>query len=262
MSHPLYPLLLSAWILILSGCQPAPERTPDQGAPTPIRSGLSFLSQTTQALQQDEFANPGFLWVDQGAALFEQAGQNGPACLACHSDRLKGAARHFPKRHPKTHRLFNLETQINYCRTRRQDQTEYAYESAELLSLTAYLTSQSRGQAVSAAIADNSQHWLEQGRRYFHTRRGQFNLSCAQCHSQSWGRKLRGETISQGHGNGFPAYRFSWQGLGSLHRRFRDCDQGIRAAPLDYGDDTYIALELYLRSRASGLEIESPAIRR
>jgi sulfur-oxidizing protein SoxA len=73
---------------------------------------------------------------------------------------------------------------------------------------------------------------------------------------------LRGDTLSQGHGNGFPAYRLEWQGMGSLHRRLRDCDTGVRAEPLPYGDPLYIAVELYLAARSNGLELESPAIRR
>ena len=91
---------------------------------------------------------------------------------------------------------------------------------------------------------------------------GTISLSCHQCHDENWGKRLRGDTISQGHGNGFPAYRLEWQTLGSLQRRIRDCDAGVRAEPKAFGDPTYIDLELYLSTRASGLNLESPAIRR
>ena len=53
-----------------------------------------------------------------------------------------------------------------------------------------------------------------------------------------------------------------WQTFGSLHRRLRDCDSGIRAEPLDYGSETYTAVELYLAKRAEGLAMESPGVRR
>ena len=111
-------------------------------------------------------------------------------------------------------------------------------------------------------ISDRTASYLDQGRDYFLTRRGQFNLSCQQCHTENWGKRLRGDTISQGHSNGFPAYRFEWQSIGSLHRRLRDCDTGVRAEPLLFGDETYIALELYLAARGGGLEVETPAVRR
>ena len=52
---------------------------------------------------------------------------------------------------------------------------------------------------------------------------GQMNLACTQCHDQNWGKRLLAETISQGHGNAFPAYRLEWQSVGSLQRRIRAC---------------------------------------
>ena len=55
------------------------------------------------------------------------------------------------------------------------------------------------------------------------------NLACTQCHDQNWGKRLLTETISQGHGNAFPAYRLEWQALGSLQRRIRACLFGVRA---------------------------------
>src|ERR1041385_8404087 len=34
------------------------------------RSGYTYLSEDNQRLQNDEFANPGFLWVERGRALW------------------------------------------------------------------------------------------------------------------------------------------------------------------------------------------------
>ncbi|MEM8920543.1 MAG: sulfur oxidation c-type cytochrome SoxA, partial [Pseudomonadota bacterium] len=31
-----------------------------------VKSGYEFLTRDTQNLQDDDFANPGFLWVDRG----------------------------------------------------------------------------------------------------------------------------------------------------------------------------------------------------
>ena len=115
---------------------------------------------------------------------------------------------------------------------------------------------------MRAGLTPENEAQFKRGRAYFYTRRGQLNLSCSNCHNQNWGKQLRGDTISQGHGNGFPAYRFEWQNIGSLHRRFRDCDMGVRAEPLPYGSATYIALELYLAERSKGLTVETPAVRR
>lgn len=251
--------------LVVWGCKaPAAPPISDFGlSPDDVVSGQAFLTPETQALQNDSFANPGYLWVDQGATLFAKpAAANGMACQSCHQDGLKGVAVSFPKIHPPTQRLFNLESQVNYCRTQYQKDPPLAYESDDLLSLSAYVTHGSYGQSRPPAGDEDLADYIDQGRTYFMTPRGQFNLSCAQCHDQNWGQRLRGDTLSQGHGNGFPAYRFEWQSLGSLHRRFQDCDLGVRATPLASGDDTYIALELYLALRSARLTAESPAIRR
>ena len=235
-------------------------------APVPLISGTEFLTEETRALQNDSFANPALLWVDRGENLFFKTMASGKACADCHSDNtvlpLTESATTFPKHNPITGTLINLEGQINLCRVQYQDETALPYESQDLLALTTYTAQLSKGQTVSMDVtAANRKNFLN-GKTYFFTRRGQMNFSCAQCHDDNWGKKLRGDTISQGHGNGFPTYRLEWENLGSLHRRFADCDSGVRAEPLKLGAQTYIDLELYLAVRARGLTVETPSIRR
>jgi len=88
------------------------------------------------------------------------------------------------------------------------------------------------------------------------------NLACAHCHDRNWGRQLLAETISQGHGNAYPAYRLEWQSAGSLQRRMRACYFGLRAEMPPYGAQELLDLELYLAWRASGLPVETPGVRR
>ena len=59
----------------------------------------------------------------------------------------------------------------------------------------------------------------------------------------------------------YPIYRLEWQSLGSLQRRLRNCLIGMRAEPYAYGADEYVALEIYLASRARGMPIEAPGVR-
>ena len=94
------------------------------------------------------------------------------------------------------------------------------------------------------------------------TRQGQLNLSCAHCHERNRGKTLLAEPISQGQSNSFPAYRLEWQGFGSLHRRLRACQFGIRAEQSAAGSQELLDLELYLAWRANGLPVEAPGVRR
>jgi L-cysteine S-thiosulfotransferase len=256
-------------VVFLSGCgQPLPPEMASDStlAPSEIRSGLTFLQPETQALQADDFSNPSYLWVDQGAELFTRMPPSGgAACATCHTAEnrpLEGAAARYPAYDEVSMSLVNLEGRINLCRERHQSLPPLNYEGDELLALTGYVASLSRGVPVSVSIDDEAARYYEMGKSYFYQRKGQLNLACSQCHNENWGRQLRGDTISQGHGNAFPAYRLEWQAFGSLQRRLRDCDAGIRAEPLDYGSQLYTAVELYLASRAAGLPMESPGVRR
>jgi len=156
----------------------------------------------------------------------------------------------------------NLEARINVCRTTKQQADALAYESEELLSLTAFIAYQSRGLPMRVATGGTAGPYLKRGEAFFNRRQGQLNLSCANCHVDHVGKRLRGDIISQGLGNGYPAYRIEWQSIGSLHRRLRACSFGVRAVRFDYGSQEYLELELYLAARANGVKVETPAIRR
>lgn len=234
--------------------------------PEERRSGYSFLSRETQAMQDDDLANPGMLWVQEGESLWRKAADaSGKSCTSCHGDAaisMKGVATHFPIFDAQAGRVINLEQRINQCRVKRQQAPPFVYESEALLALTAYVVYQSRGLPIRVTVDGPARLFFEAGRALFLTRQGQFNLACTQCHEDRWGQRLRNEPISQGYGNAYPAYRLEWQTIGSLQRRLRNCNIGVRAEPYPYGAQEYVNLELYLAWRAQGLPMETPGVRR
>jgi L-cysteine S-thiosulfotransferase len=206
------------------------------------------------------------LWVGEGEKLWRTpASSEGKSCATCHGDAeasMKGVATHYPRVDPQSGKLQNLELKINQCRTERQGAPAMPWESQDLLGATAYVAYQSRGLPIKVTIDGPARPYFEKGRELFNMRQGQLNLSCSQCHDRSWGHRLRGDTISQGQPTGFPIYRLEWQSAGSLDRRLRACNFGVRAELREHGAPEYLALELYLAWRAEGLPIETPAIRR
>ncbi len=231
----------------------------------PIRSGSAFLSPEMRRQQDDETRNPAWFWVEQGEELFSAEPGGGEACLSCHAEpkqSLRGAATRYPQVDSASGKLLNLEGRIEQCRVERQKQPAFGYESAELLGLTAYVASLSRGLPMSVATGGAAKPFYEAGKAFFERRQGQLNLSCQQCHDGLVGEKLRGDTVSHGAGTGYPAYRLEWNTVGSLHRRLRACSLGVRATQFDYGSPEYLALELYLAGRAKSLPVETPGIRR
>jgi L-cysteine S-thiosulfotransferase len=233
--------------------------------PSDRRSGYDFMSRETRAMQDDDTANPGLLWVLEGGALWaRKSGAAGRACADCHGDArtsMKGVAARYPAFDATRRRPVSLEQRINSCRTERQQAPTLPWESRELLALTAFIARQSRGLPIEIAIDERSRPFLDAGRAAWNRRLGQLNLACSQCHDDNWGRQLAGNVIPQAHPTGYPLYRLEWQGLGSLERRLRNCLIGIRAEPYEFGSPELVELELYLMWRARGMIMESPAVR-
>jgi L-cysteine S-thiosulfotransferase len=229
------------------------------------RSGYSFMAPDTQAIQNDDTANPGMLWVLDGEKLWNtKAGAAGKACADCHNDArtsMKGAAAHYPAFDKALGRPVNLEQRINLCRSQQQQASPLPYESRDLLALTAFVAEQTRGVAIEAGADPQLAPFVAKGRELFMQRQGQLNLGCTNCHDDNWDKRLAGSAITQGQPTGYPLYRLEWQSLGSLQRRLRACITGIRAQPYDYGAPEMVELELYLMSRARGMPMETPAVR-
>jgi sulfur-oxidizing protein SoxA len=229
------------------------------------RSGYDFMGRETRAMQDDDGANPGMLWVLDGEALWKRAaGTAARSCADCHGEArasMRGTAARHPSYDAARARPITLEQRINVCRVDRQGAPALAHESRELLALTAYVARQSRGMPVEIADDARTRPFLEAGRATWERRQGQLNLSCAQCHDALWGRQLAGNVIPQAHPTGYPLYRLEWQGVGSLERRLRNCLTGIRAEPYGYGAPELVDLELYLMWRARGMPMEAPAVR-
>jgi len=232
--------------------------------PAERRSTYEQMSPETKAMQNDDTANPGMLWVLDGEALWRaKAGQAARACADCHGEAaqsMQGVAARHPAYDGKRGAPVNLEGRINICRVEQQQAPALALESKDLLALAAYIARQSRGLPIESHD-ERLRPFVDAGRAIFERRQGQLNLACAQCHNDNWGKKLAGITMPQGHPTGYPLYRLEWQTLGSLQRRLRNCMIGMRAESYAYGSPEFIALETFLMWRARGMAMESPAVR-
>ena len=229
------------------------------------RSGYTYARVETRAIQDDDFDNPGYIWVEKGAELWAtQDGGKGKSCMDCHADgaeSMRSVGATYPVYLPQRKKLINVENRINQCRTEQMGASAWPWESEPLLAMTAFVKNQSKGMAVSPQIDGPAAPFFAAGKAFYHQRRGQLDLACLHCHEMNHGRMLRAQRLSQGMSNGFPTYRLKWQTLGSLHRRFRGCNRQVRAVPYAAGAEEYVNLELYMAWRARGLPVETPAVR-
>jgi len=111
---------------VASAGEPSPYVVEDR------RSGYTYLSEDNQQLQDDDFANPGLLWVERGRELWQQIeGTAGTSCAGCHGDAatsMRGVRTRYPRFDPQGGKLINLEQQINRCRAERLHAPSYPYE--------------------------------------------------------------------------------------------------------------------------------------
>jgi sulfur-oxidizing protein SoxA len=227
------------------------------------QSSYYLMTPENRAMQDDSNLNPALFWVMDGQSLWkEKTGKKNIDCASCHGDsgqKMAGVATQFPKM--QKGKLQTLEGQINQCRTSRQEAPVLAYESKELLALTTWVASQSKGMPIAVQETPQNKKDLQQGRQFFNERMGQLNLSCAQCHQDRAGLKLGGSLIPQGHPTAYPIYRIEWQTMGSVQRRLRNCMSGVRAQQFEYGSQEMAQLELFLMWRARGMPLETPGVR-
>ncbi len=229
------------------------------------QSSYELMSADTKAMQDDPLLNPANFAVLDGQALWHEAtGNKNLSCASCHGDAtmsMKGVAASFPKLSAAGRPLLNLDGRINQCRTEHQGAKPLAPESKPLLSLSAFVATQSKGMPITVVRSPSNAGYLDAGERFFNLRLGQLNLSCAQCHAERPGQKLAGNLIPQAHPTAYPVYRLDWQSVGSLERRLRNCLTGVRAEPYAFGSKELLELELFLTWRARGMPIESPGVR-
>jgi L-cysteine S-thiosulfotransferase len=236
-----------------------------QSIPDTRKSGFEFMSPATQAMQRDDNANPGMLWVKDGEALWSRpAGAANKACVTCHaqaSSSMRGVAARYPAFDAALGRPVTLGQRINQCRQQHQQAPAAKAESEEALGLEAYVAHQSRGMPISPPKDPRLAAARERGEVLWRQRIGQVNLSCAQCHDGRAGLKLAGSVIPQGHATGYPLYRLEWQGVGSLERRIRGCMTGVRAEAYAFDSRELVGLQVYLAGRAEGMRVDTPGVR-
>jgi sulfur-oxidizing protein SoxA len=228
-------------------------------------SGYDYLTPEMQALQDDDFANPGLLAIEAGESLFTTAGENGKSCASCHGpegDQLN--AKHiaqYPVYSEDLKQPVTLRRQILSCRNVRMEGPPLNYASEEALQLEAFVRRLAFGEIVAVDVSGAMAPHYEAGKKLFHTRWGQVDIACHQCHVYHAGQTFRGQILSQGQSNGFPVYRYTEGHIVGLQERITQCLTNLRAEPYALGSEEYLNLEVYMTARSNGLRIETPGIR-
>jgi sulfur-oxidizing protein SoxA len=219
--------------------------------------------QSWQAI--DEFP-PYIPSLEQGKILFHNPFKNGHQYGDCFAHDGLGIAQSYPQWDRQHKQVLTLSRAVNNCRLKNGLPT-LDYEQGEITAILAYMAFTSRGKpiAVQVPLADPAALTAyQQGKNYYYQRRGQLNFSCATCHVDNAGKRLRAEILSPllGHASGWPTYRLKWGDMGTLQRRIIGCHQQIRAKVDAPDSESLRNLEYFLTFMSNGVPITGPSTRK
>jgi len=226
--------------------------------PYSMDEGLRKQWEAKEEFPPYEFA------IEKGKEMFAKPFKNGKSYGDCFPNKGIGVRQLYPMFDEKSGEVVTLETAVNRC---LKDNGEAPLDPLkdDMAAVTAYMAFTSRGKPFDIKIPNDPRALAayKKGEEYFYTRRGQLNFSCASCHVQSPGERIRTEVLAPALGltAALPLYRSEWGGMGTTSRRFTTCNSQVRGVPLKPDDENYRNVEYFLSYMANGLPISGPGAR-
>lgn len=211
------------------------------------------------------------IYVDKGEELFNKKFANGKGYADCFPNYKKGIRQDYPYFDTKAGKVVTIEGDINKCRTDNGEKP-LKWKKGAITYVSGYLAYLSRGNLINVKVPDDAGAIAayNRGKKFYYAKRGQLNISCADCHVAYPGSRMRANILGPGIGQttGFPVYRNKWSsksskgdGMGTLHRRYGGCNKQVRAKPFKAQSDQYKELEYFHTYMSNGLEINGPSTR-
>lgn len=203
--------------------------------------------------------------VEEGEEMFNTPFKNGKTYASCFRNGGIGIRSDYPYYDKEKGRVETLVSAINECRTKNGEKP-LGLKKGKVAAISAYMAYTTRGQTIATKIPHDQRAMdaYEEGKRFFYARRGQLNMSCAHCHVDNSGNKIRADLLSPalGHMSHFPVYRSKWGGLGTVHRRFGGCNKQVRALPFKAQGSQYRNLEYFMTYMSNGIPWNGPGVRK
>ncbi len=202
--------------------------------------------------------------MDKARALWNKPMKSGKALASCFSR----PATKYPYYSNEAKEIRTIEMDLNDCLKKNGEEPIKNLKHGKVALLVAAFREQYNGQTWNVDVdSPGAVAAYEAGKKFYWTKRGQLNFSCANCHVHSAGNKLRGDVLSAGlgHTTGFPVYRTKWalkgKPWGTVHRRYGGCNKQVRAKPFKPQSEQYRALEFYEAALSTGVPLKVPSQR-
>jgi sulfur-oxidizing protein SoxA len=207
--------------------------------------------------------------LEKGEDAWNTAFKNGKTYASCFDMPVEKIRTHFPRWNGS--KVETLEAMINKCRTDNGEK-KMGYQKGTMAHISAYLTTAAEGEVVNVIVPEGDAKALaayNEGKHQYYAKRGQLNMSCADCHVYNAGKRIRAEILSPGLGqiSHFPVWRGKWakkkgDGFGTIQRRYAGCNKSIRAQPLKVQRDEYDNLEFFHAAMNNGVPITGTEYRK
>lgn len=240
-----------------------------------------------RAMLADKDANPGFLVIDQGEALYKtKRGPKNASLEKCDfglgPGKLKGAYAQLPRYFKDTKRVQDVESRLLTCMVTLQgfDEAElkkktfadqrYNETNTDIEMLAAYVGYQSNGMKINPPLKHAAEkEALKVGEAYFWNRHGPMDFSCATCHAED-GKRVRLQGLVnvnnkkdiQATMSTWPTYRVSHGVARNMQHRMWDCHWQMRTPDIEFGSPATTALISYLTHQAKGGTYDLPGMKR
>ncbi|MDB3869387.1 sulfur oxidation c-type cytochrome SoxA [Candidatus Thioglobus sp.] len=198
--------------------------------------------------------------VEKGGKEFVKYGLNKCAAL---KDPAAARVKH-PYFDEATQKVVTLEGVLKKCYL-EQTGKKLGSKKGKIARISAWISDQAAGEKINVKVETaGANAAYNKGKSYFYGKRGEFNMSCADCHVYNAGKKARADILSPmlGHATHVPMYRAKWAGLGTLQRRYGGCLKNMRTKPLSAQSEEMNNLEYFQQAMSNGLEITDARYRK
>lgn len=202
--------------------------------------------------------------IEIGEELFAKKFKNGKSLATCFPNTE--IAGDYPYFDDKRGEVITLTQAINECRVKNGEKKWHTKKGkmAQVQAFLAYSSMEAEKKVNVKITSKAAEEAYEKGKEYYYSQRGYLKLSCATCHVQGAGQRVRNEKLSPllGHATHFPVYRLKWGALGTMERRVSGCikDEG-QVPPKDNSADMK-NLIYFLAYMSNGMAIDGPDIRK
>lgn len=201
--------------------------------------------------------------LEKGEKLFKTPFKNGKTYADCLPNGGKMIAGNYPMFDEAKGKVVTLEDVANDCRVANGEAAAARGDKDFELAM-AYLRTLSDGMKMNIKVeSPGALKAFEDGKKTYYQRVGQFNFSCASCHVEAAGNRLRSEILSPvvGQAVHWPVFR-GGENLVSLQQRYEGCYKNVRHVPEKAGTPRMNNLEYFHSYLSNGLEMKAAVFRK